>query len=265
MPSLPLDSEAPAGLQPADDDGADADGAADACRRELQALREEFERFTYGVSHDLRAPLRAIDNFSALLERRLGDDLDDTARDHLSRIRAASARMDGLMDALLRLSRVGRLELRMAPVDMSLLADWAAVELQDASPARPADIDVQGGLSALGDEALLRELMQLLLHNAWKFSGGCERVRIEVGGEREGDMLRLRVADRGSGFDMAHADKLFEPFQRLHGPAEGGGHGMGLAIARRIAERHGGAIRGEGVPGQGATFYVDLPAGPTSA
>jgi signal transduction histidine kinase len=261
MPSLPLDSEAPAGLHPADA----GDGALDACRRELQALRDEFERFTYGVSHDLRAPLRAIDNFSALLERRLGDDLDETARDHLARIRGASARMDELMGALLRLSRVGRLELRSAPVDMSLLADWAAVELQDASPARPARIDVQSGLSALGDEALLRELMQTLLHNAWKFSEGCDQVEIAVTGDQDGDVLRLRVADKGSGFDMAHADKLFEPFQRLHGPTEGGGHGMGLAIARRIVERHGGAIRGEGVPGQGAAFYVDLPAGPTSA
>jgi signal transduction histidine kinase len=173
--------------------------------------------------------------------------------------------MDELMGALLRLSRVGRLELRSAPVDMSLLADWAAVELQDASPARPARIDVQSGLSALGDEALLRELMQTLLHNAWKFSEGCDQVEIAVTGDQDGDVLRLRVADKGSGFDMAHADKLFEPFQRLHGPTEGGGHGMGLAIARRIVERHGGAIRGEGVPGQGAAFYVDLPAGPTSA
>lgn len=238
-------------------------GLADRLARsqaELQALREEFEQFTYAVSHDLRAPLRAIDNFAGLLERKLGDGLEPTARDHLDRIRGASTRLGSLIDALLLLSRAGRHELQPQSVDLSLLAEWAAAELQEAEPERAAAVVVQPGLVACGDEALLRQLMQQLLHNAWKFSAGRERVEVEVAGETVDDRLRLRVRDHGSGFDMRYGDKLFVPFQRLHGPDEGGGHGIGLAVAARIVARHGGAIRAEAQPGAGATFHVDLPA-----
>jgi signal transduction histidine kinase len=227
---------------------------------ELQALREEFEQFTYAVSHDLRAPLRAIDNFAGLLERRLGEDLDPTARDHLDRIRGASTRLGGLIDALLQLSRAARHELQPQAVDLSLLAEWAVAELQEAEPERAATVVVQPGLVAHGDEVLLRQLLQLLLHNAWKFSAEAERVELEVGGETAGERLLLRVRDHGSGFDMRYDDKLFVPFQRLHGPEQGGGHGIGLAVAARIVARHGGTIRAEAEPGAGATFYVDLPA-----
>lgn len=227
---------------------------------ELQALRQEFEQFTYAVSHDLRAPLRAIDNFAGLLERRLGDGLDPTARDHLDRIRGASGRLGSLIDALLLLSRAGRHELQPRPVDLSLLAEWAAAELQESEPGRAAAVAVQPGLVAWGDEVLLRQLLQQLLHNAWKFSRGCERVAIEVAGRAQGERIVLSVRDHGTGFDMQFADKLFQPFQRLHGPEEGGGHGIGLAVAARIAARHGGAIRAESEPGAGASFHVDLPA-----
>jgi signal transduction histidine kinase len=227
---------------------------------ELQALREEFEQFTYAVSHDLRAPLRAIDNFAGLLERHLGEGLDPTARDHLDRIRAASSRLGSLIDALLLLSRAGRHELRPQPVDLSLLAEWAVAELQEAEPGRAATVVVQPGLVAHGDEVLLRQLLQQLLHNAWKFSAGRGRVELEVTGETAGGRLLLRVRDHGSGFDMRYGDKLFVPFQRLHGPQEGGGHGIGLAVAARIVARHGGTIRAEAQPGAGACFHVDLPA-----
>lgn len=227
---------------------------------ELQALREEFEQFTYAVSHDLRAPLRAIDNFAGLLERRLGDGLDPTARDHLDRIRGASTRLGSLIEALLLLSRAGRHELQPQSVDLSLLAEWAVAELQEAEPGRAATGVVQPGLVAHGDEALLRQLLQQLLHNAWKFSSGRERVELEVAGETAGERLLLQVRDHGSGFDMRYGDKLFVPFQRLHGPEEGGGHGIGLAVAARIVARHGGTIRAEAQPGAGATFHVDLPA-----
>jgi len=227
---------------------------------ELQALREEFEQFTYAVSHDLRAPLRAIDNFAGLLERHLGEGLDPAARDHLDRIRGASSRLGSLIDALLLLSRAGRQELRPQPVDLSLLAEWAVAELQEAEPGRAATVVVQPGLVAHGDEALLRQLLQQLLHNAWKFSAGRERVELEVAGETAGGRLLLRVRDHGSGFDMRYGDKLFVPFQRLHGPQEGGGHGIGLAVAARIVARHGGTIRAEARPGAGACFHVDLPA-----
>jgi signal transduction histidine kinase len=227
---------------------------------ELQALREEFEQFTYAVSHDLRAPLRAIDNFAGLLERRLGEGLDATARDHLDRIRGASSRLGSLIEALLLLSRAGRQELQPQAVDLSLLAEWAVAELQEAEPERASTVVVQPGLVAHGDEALLRQLLQQLLHNAWKFSAGHERVELEVSGETAGGRLQLHVRDHGSGFDMRYGDKLFAPFQRLHGPEQGGGHGIGLALAARIAARHGGTIRAEAQPGTGATFHVDLPA-----
>jgi signal transduction histidine kinase len=243
--------------------GAEGAGLAERLARsqaELQALREEFEQFTYAVSHDLRAPLRAIDNFAGLLERRLGDGLDPTARDHLVRIRGASTRLGSLIEALLLLSRAGRQELQLQPVDLSLLAEWAVAELQEAEPGRAASVVVQPGLVAHGDESLLRQLLQQLLHNAWKFSAGDERVELEVAGETVGDRLLLRVRDSGSGFDMRYDDKLFAPFQRLHGPEEGGGHGIGLAVAARIVARHGGTIRAEAEPGAGATFFVDLPA-----
>jgi signal transduction histidine kinase len=257
------DESADESADAAADETADRAGLAARLARsqaELQALRAEFEQFTYAVSHDLRAPLRAIDNFAGLLERRLGDGLEPAARDHLDRIRGASARLGSLIDALLLLSRAGRHALQPQPVDLSLLAEWALAELQEAEPGRAVAAVVQPGLVAHGDEALLRQLLQQLLHNAWKFSAGCDRVALEVAGETAGGRLLLRVRDQGSGFDMRYADKLFAPFQRLHGPEEGGGHGIGLAIAARIAARHGGTIRAEGAPGAGATFHVDLPA-----
>jgi len=244
--------------------------AADAPARRLaatEAALASMERlqasFAHGVSHDLRAPLRAIDSFSSLLAERAGDGLDATARDYLARIRGASARMAALIDALLELSRAMRASLRSAPVDLGLLVDWAHAELADADPeaARDARIDVQPGLQALGDERQLRQLLNQLLGNAWKFSRGGP-VRIEVDGERQGDRLVLRVRDRGIGFDMRYADKLFEPFQRLHGADQGSGDGIGLAIVRCIAERHGGRTWAHSEPGGGSTFFVELPAVP---
>jgi len=227
---------------------------------ELQAMSRQQEAFAYGISHDLRAPLRAIDSFSALLDSRSRALLDDAGRDYLARIRGAAARMGELIDALLDLSRANRAELKSEPVDLSLLAEWAGAELQDAEPGRAADINVAPGLLVRGDERQLKLMLTQLLDNAWKFSRGRDPVRIEVRGERTGDRMRISVRDHGAGFDIDYADKLFEPFQRLHGPEEGGGNGIGLAIVRRIVERHGGRIRAESGPGQGSTFHFDLPA-----
>src|SRR5690606_28463899 len=154
----------------------------------------------------------------------------------------------------------GRRPLEPKPVDLGLLAEWAAAELHEAEPGREAEWQVQPGLLAQGDETLLRQLMQRLLHNAWTFTSAGEPVRVAIEGERMGDRLQLRIRDSGSGFDMRYAGKLFTPFHRLHGPEEGGGHGMGLAIAKRIIDRHGGNIRAESAPGQGSTFHLELPA-----
>jgi PAS domain S-box-containing protein len=226
----------------------------------LEQSNRQQELFAHGVSHDLRAPLRAIDSFAQLLAKDYDAQLDNTGRDYVERIRAAAQRMGGLIAALLELSRAGRSDLKVEPVDLSLLADWACAELQDAEPGRAAEIEVQPGLLACGDERHLKRMLDQLLDNAWKFSRGRERVRIEVSGERRGERLVLSVRDHGSGFDMRYAEKMFEPFQRLHGPEQGGGNGLGLAIAQRIVERHDGRLWGESEPGTGAVFHVELPA-----
>lgn len=228
----------------------------------LEASTRQLQLFADAVAHDLRAPLRSIESFSRLLAERAGDQLDDTGRDHLDRIRGAAARMGSLLSALSELSHATRTELRPGPVDISLLVEWVLAELQDADPGRAVELDVQPGLRAHGDERLLKLMLAQLLDNAWKFSREADRVRITVAGRIAGDVLELTVRDAGSGFDMRYAHKLFEPFQRLHGPDQGGGHGLGLAIAARVAERHGGRLTADSVPGQGATFQLDLPAAP---
>ena len=227
---------------------------------ELADLRHESEQFAYGVSHDLRAPLRTIESFGALLRRELGEDMPPAAREHLERVLAASGRLGELLESLLALSRAGRSPLQHQPVDLGLLAEWAMAELQESDPDRQVELEIQPGLAVHGDEAQLRHVLQRLLHNAWKFAEPGQPVRISLTGERTGDRWHLRLHDAGRGFDMRYAEKLFTPFQRLHGPDEGAGHGMGLAIVRRIVDRHGGSIRAESAPGQGTTFHIELPA-----
>jgi PAS domain S-box-containing protein len=244
---------------------------------QLDASHRQLQLFADAVAHDLRAPLRSIESFSALLNERAAERLNETDRDYLARIRAAASRMTGLLAALTELSHVTRTQMRIAPVDLSLLADWVGAELQDADPHHRAQISVQPGLQVEGDERLLKLMLNQLMHNAWKFT--CERsaarhaaaqasaqpagepepVRIEVFGERYGDRLVLSIRDQGTGFDMRYAHKLFEPFQRLHGPDQGGGHGLGLAIAWRVVERHRGQMRAHSQPDAGSTFTVELP------
>lgn len=233
---------------------------AEAEHAALDASRRQLQLFADAVAHDLRAPLRSIESFSALLADRAGERLDDTDRDYLSRIRAAASRMSGLLSALNDLSYVTRAELRASDVDLSLLAEWIGAELQDAEPGRRAEIHVQPQLHVQGDERLLKLLLSQLIGNAWKFSREREPIRIDVAGGRVGDLVHVEIRDQGIGFDMRYAHKLFEPFQRLHGPDQGGGHGLGLAIVRRIAERHRGSVRADSTPDAGATFTLELPA-----
>lgn len=229
---------------------------------ELRVANQQLKQFAYGVSHDLRAPVRAIDGFSAQLERRCAEGLDETARDYLHRIRDNATRMSSLIDGLLELSRATSAEIKPRTVDLSLLAEWVGAELQDADPDRRARIDVQAGLQAQGDERLLKALLTQLLDNAWKFSAQCEETVIEVRGTMRPEGLQVSIRDRGCGFDMTYADKLFHPFQRLHGQEEGSGHGIGLAVAHRIVQRHGGRIWAEsriGPPDAGSVFHILLP------
>jgi signal transduction histidine kinase len=229
-----------------------------ASQARVRALVAQQEAMAYGISHDLRSPLRTIDAYSAMLEREAGAALDDAGRDRIARIRAAATRMGGLLEALLDYSRVDRGELARAPVDLGLFADLALAELREVDPARRVHATIAPGLVAIGDERMLRMLMTQLVRNAWNFSGG--EVELDMRGAREGDVLRVSLRDAGSGFDPQYARRIFEPFQRAHLPEQGAGHGLGLAIAARIAERHGGRLHAESTPGSGSIFHVELPA-----
>ena len=229
--------------------------------RDLVALNRELESFSYAVSHDLRAPLRAIAGFGEALATDHAGGLDPEGRLLLDRIRAAARRMDELVSALRGLSRTASTELRDEDVDLSALAREITAELREREPGRKVEIVVQGGVRARGDPRLLRDLLQNLLENAFKFTRDTPVGRIEFGAiEGAGGRAHL-VRDNGAGFDMAYASRLFRPFQRLHPPEEFDGTGLGLATVQRIVHRHGGRIWGEGSPGQGATFFFTLPGG----
>jgi signal transduction histidine kinase len=166
--------------------------------------------------------------------------------------------MGSLLEALLDYSRVERRAPASTPVDLGLYADLALAELQEAGIGKRVQASIAPGLLALGDERLLRLLVTQLVRNAWQFSG--DELVLRMDGHRVGDVLHVAIRDNGRGFDMDQAERIFQPFQRLHLPEEGAGHGLGLAIARRIAERHGGRLRAESVPGEGSTFHFELPA-----
>ena len=227
---------------------------------ELESANQELEAFSYSVSHDLRAPLRAIDGFSQAVIEDYADRLDEHGKDYLNRVRAATQRMGLLIDDMLALSRVTRAEMRHETVDLSALAAEVFAELQKSEPARKVIWDIEPGLTGVGDERLLRMALVNLLGNAWKFTSRKEQPRIEFGATLNADgTTEFFVRDNGTGFDMAYADKLFGVFQRLHSAAEFPGTGVGLAIVQRIIHRHGGKVRGVGIPDQGATFYFTLP------
>jgi light-regulated signal transduction histidine kinase (bacteriophytochrome) len=229
--------------------------------RELSHANQELEAFAYSVSHDLRAPLRSIDGFSRLLSERYRDAIDDSGQDYLKRMRSASARMSDLIDALLKMSRVSRGELKYSEVDLTAMAHDIAADLRNSEPLRQVAFDIAPGLVAQGDPALLRNLMDNLMGNAWKFTRACKDARIEVGRTAEGEFF---VRDNGAGFAPEYATKLFRPFQRLHTEAEYAGHGIGLASVKRVVERHGGSIRAEGEEGKGAMFAFGLPQPPAA-
>ena len=223
--------------------------------RELTSANQDLESFAYSVSHDLRAPLRAIDGFSRLLLERHGDTIGGDGREYLQRVRNAAGRMGSLIESLLKMARLGRAGLKPARLDLGRMAADVVAELRANEPGRDVEVVIQPGLSADGDPHLVRNLLQNLLGNAWKFSRDCPHPRIEIG--RDGDEFFVR--DNGAGFPAEYADKLFRPFQRLHPQEQFAGDGIGLASVKRIVERHGGTIRAEGAQGQGATFRFTLP------
>ncbi|NIM41471.1 MAG: PAS domain S-box protein [Hydrogenophaga sp.] len=229
-------------------------------RERTQALRaayDELESYSYAVAHDLRSPLRIINGFAQALEED-NPALSVESRRHLERIREASKKMGELIDGLLKLSQLARGELQRAPVDLSAMATRQLRELAATSPERTVDWSVQPGMIAMAEEALIEALLQNLLHNAWKYSAHTAGARIQVSMQDSGGRREFVVADNGAGFDMARAAKLFQPFQRLHMPHEFAGLGIGLATARRIVLRHGGELRAQSAPGEGARFYFTL-------
>lgn len=228
---------------------------------QLEVANKELEAFAHSVSHDLRAPLRGIDGFSQVLLEDYADRLDDQGKDSLVRVRRGCQQMGRLIDGLLRLSRLTRVEMRHEMVDLSGLARTIAGQLQENDPHRPVELSIAPGLEVEGDAELLRVALENLLGNAWKFTGKQERARIEFGVTRVAGERAYFVRDDGSGFEMQYADKLFGPFQRLHAATEFSGTGIGLATVQRIIHRHGGRIWAEGAVEQGATFYFTLPSG----
>jgi light-regulated signal transduction histidine kinase (bacteriophytochrome) len=226
--------------------------------RELDAANKELEAFSYSVSHDLRAPLRAIDGFSKALLDEYSDKLNQQACHYLQRVRTGIQKMSGLIDDLLNLSRMSRVVLRKEPIDLTALARGVVAELREREPARRVAIEIGDGLTARGDTRLTNFVLVNLLGNAWKYTGKRSQAQIAFGQENKGEETAFYVRDNGAGFDMAYADKLFTPFQRLHQDSEFEGTGIGLATVQRIVSRHGGRIWAEAAIDKGATFYFTL-------
>jgi len=226
---------------------------------QLEAANKELETFAYSVSHDLRAPLRSIDGFSQALIEEFHDTLNDEGKRNLSRIRSATQRMGQLIDDMLELSRVSRSEMNIKQVNLSQVGNEIANELHDATPERIVEFKIKDGITVNGDEHLLLIALENLMGNAWKFTSKHPKACIELGTKEHEGKPVYYVRDDGAGFNIAHAQKLFSPFQRLHTVSEFAGTGIGLATVQRIIQRHGGKIWAEGEIEKGATFYFTIP------
>ena len=229
---------------------------------QLTTTNEELEAFASSVSHDLRAPLRHIDGLAAALLEDYVEKLDAPGQDYLARIRAAAVRMASLIEDLLRLSRVTRAELKVAETDLSEIARSIVDDLRREHPQRVVNVRIAPDLHAQADPGMLRSALENLIQNAWKFTGHRPMASIEFGVRTRDGIRTYYVRDDGAGFDMAHAGRLFDAFQRLHSEQEFPGTGIGLATVRRVMRRHGGDAWAESVVGKGATFFFTLGARP---
>jgi PAS domain S-box-containing protein len=225
---------------------------------QLETANRELEAFAYSVSHDLRAPLRAMSGFSHLLLEYYGEKLDDQGRHYLQRMDQVSQRMGKLIDDLLSLSRLTRIEMQRERVDLSAMARGIAAELQEREPGRDVEFVISGRLIARGDPQLLGVVLENLLGNAWKFTAKHPQACIEFGRLNQKGKPVYFVRDDGVGFDMTYVEKIFKAFQRLYPSNEFEGSGIGLATVERIITRHGGEVWAEGEVGRGATFYFTL-------
>jgi len=226
-------------------------------RKATENANKELESFSYSVAHDLRGPLRRIVGFADILEDDFGGRLESGARECMSVIRGQSKRMSQLIEDLLRLAKVGRAPLLREDLDLSRLAREVAEDLGSKDTDRRVEWVIAPGLRCKADAGLMRVVLENLLGNAWKFTSKIPEARIEVGSNGSGFSIR----DNGAGFDAAHSDKLFQPFERLHADSEFSGSGIGLATVARIVKRHGGTISAAGEVGKGATFTFTIGDG----
>ncbi len=226
---------------------------------QLESANKELEAFSYSVSHDLRSPLRGIDGWSLALLEDYGPILDEQGQSHIQKVRAEAQRMGGLIDDILKLSRITRAEMNKEDVDLSAIAETVAARLQETKPDnRQVEFAIQKGLTATGDPKLLDVALTNLLENAFKFTGKKQEARIEFGQTVIEGESAFFVRDNGAGFDMTYANKLFGVFQRMHRASEFPGTGVGLATVQRIINRHGGSIWAASEVGEGSTFYFTL-------
>jgi len=224
---------------------------------ELEAALADQRSLARAISHDLRQPLRHIDGFTRMLAEDAGERLVATELDHIDHVRMATARMDHMVDALLELTRVAGEPIERKPVDLSAMARDIGATLAERESGRTVTLEVEDGLRAVGDPALVHNMLRELMANAWKFTRGSDPSRVQVGRDNGAFFVR----DDGHGFDMRHATRMFDTFERLHHTDEFEGEGVGLAVAQRIARRHGGRVWADSEPGRGATFYFTLAAG----
>ncbi|MES9904123.1 MAG: ATP-binding protein, partial [Sedimenticola sp.] len=224
----------------------------------VNVLNRELEAFTYSVSHDLRGPLRGLDGFSQILLRDYAEHLDERGQQYLGRLCANAQRMGELIDDLLRLSRLSRAEIVSTTVDLSAMVRELADDLQHTNHERDVLFHIEEGVEAQGDASLLKMVLENLVGNAWKYTGKRAGARIEFSCREQDGKRIYSVRDNGDGFDMAYANKLFLPFQRLHSEEEFEGIGIGLATVQRIILRHGGEVWAEAEPGKGAIFHFTL-------
>ena len=219
---------------------------------------DEALSFSYTVSHDLRAPVRVVDGFARILKEDYSRQMDRIANDHLDRILAAASRMNAMIDAMLSLAQLTSQPLARQPVNLSQLAAYILEDLRRAQPERVVQADIEPNLLVLGDPTLMRQLMENLLSNAWKYTGKAACASIQVRATQQDGQRVFEVSDNGAGFDMRSAERLFGLFQRLHSANDFPGTGVGLASVQRIVRRHGGDIWAESQPGQGSRFCFTI-------
>ena len=225
---------------------------------ELEASNRELEAFSYSVSHDLRAPLRAIDGFAQIVAEDYAPRLDETGREYLQRIRVATQKMARLIDDLIDLARLTRQAMKREQVNLSQIVEQILSELRQEDPDRLIEIHVEPRLIAAADRALIRVALENLLRNAWKFTSRREVAQIRFHAEMRDRQIIYCVSDNGAGFDMSFASKLFLPFHRLHGISEFAGTGIGLATVQRVIQRHEGRVWAQSAPDEGASFFFTL-------